>query len=62
MKKYEVNTHELQWVNVSYIVEAESEEEARDLVESGDANIEYIDWSEYDTTDQIDFVSINEIN
>ena len=56
--KYSVKTHELQWYNCYYTVEADSEEEARELVESGEANLEY---SDYDTTDQIDFESIETI-
>lgn len=56
--KYLIKTYELQWYNSCYTVEADSEEEARDLVESGDADLEY---SDYDTTDQIDFKSIETI-
>lgn len=56
--KYSVKTHELQWYNCYYTVEADSEEEARELVESGEANLEY---SDYDTTDQIDFESIETV-
>jgi len=57
---YKVKTHELCWYNCCYIVEADSEEEARDLIESGDCNnnIEYCD---YDTTDQVNIESIEEI-
>lgn len=56
--KYRVRTHELCWYNYCYTVEADSEEEARELVESGDADLEY---SDYDTTDQIDIKSVEEI-
>ena len=56
--KYRVRTHELCWYNCCYTVEADSEEEARELVESGDADLEY---SDYDTTDQIDIESVEEI-
>ena len=55
--KYKVRTHELQWYNCYYTVEADSEEEARDLIETGDGNL---DDSNYDTTDQIDIESIEE--
>jgi hypothetical protein len=56
--EYKVRTHELCWYNCCYIVEADSEEEVRDLVESGEGNIIY---SDYDTTDQVDIESIEEI-
>ncbi len=56
--KYRINTHELCWYNCCYTVEADSEEEARELVESGDGDLEY---SDYDTTDQIDVESVEEI-
>lgn len=53
--KYRVRTHELQWYNCYYTVEADSEEEAQELVESGFGDL---DINDYDTTDQIDFESI----
>lgn len=53
--KYLVRTHELQWYNCYYTVEADSEEEAQELIESGFGDL---DCSNYDTTDQIDFESI----
>jgi hypothetical protein len=53
--KYSVRTHELQWYSCSYIVEADSEEEAQELIESGFGDL---DCSNYDVTDQIDFESI----
>jgi len=53
--KYRVRTHELYWYNCCYTVEADSEEEAQELVESGYGNLEY---SDYDTTDQVDIESI----
>ena len=56
--KYRIRTHELQWYDCYYTVEADSEEEARDLVESGDA---YLEYSDYDTTDKVDIESIEEI-
>jgi hypothetical protein len=56
--KYRVKTHELCWYNCCYIVEADSKEEVRDLVESGEGNIVY---SDYDTTDKVDIESIEEI-
>jgi len=56
--KYRIKTHELCWYDCCYMVEADSEEEAKDLVECGEANIEY---SDYDVTDHIDIVSIKEI-
>ena len=56
--KYRVRTHELCWYNCYYIIEADSEEDAIELIESGFGDLEY---SDYDTTDQIDFESIEEI-
>lgn len=53
--KYRVRTHELQWYNCYYTVESDSEEEAQKLIESGFGDL---DSSNYDTTDQIDFESI----
>lgn len=57
--KYRIITHELCWYNCCYIVEADSEEEARDLIESGEGDMVYDD---YDVTDQVNFESIEEIN
>ena len=56
--KYRIRTHELCWYNCYYTVEADSEEEARELVESGDADLEY---SDYDTADQVDVESIETV-
>lgn len=56
--KYRVRTHELCWYNCYYTVEADSEEDAIELIESGFGDLEY---SDYDTTDQVDFESIEEI-
>ena len=53
--KYTVGTHELCWYNCYYTVEADSEEEAKKLIESGEGDLEYND---YNTTEQIDFESI----
>lgn len=50
--KYEVLVNELQWHNVVYRVEAENEEEARDLIISGDGDIIS---SDFDCVDQRDF-------
>lgn len=55
--KYRVRTHELCWYNCYYTVEADSKEEAQELVESGEGNLEY---SDYDTTDQVDTIEIIE--
>lgn len=56
--KYRIKTHELCWYNCYYTVEADSEEEARDLIEYGEGNMEY---SDFDSIDQIDIESIEEI-
>lgn len=53
--KYRITTHELCWYYCYYTVEADSEEEAQELVESGFGDFEY---SDYDTTDQVDIESI----
>jgi len=55
--KYLVRTHCLEWHNVGYIVEANSEEEARELVEDGEGDFYYDD---FDVTDQIDVESVEE--
>ena len=55
MKKYLVRTHCLEWHNVGYVVEADSEEEARELAEEMYGDIYY---DNYDTTDQIDIETI----
>ena len=57
--KYRVRTHELCWYNYCYYVEADSEEEINELIESGEGDLDY---SDYDTTDQIDIESIEEVN
>ena len=58
--KYRIKTHELCWYNSCYIVEADSEEEVRDLIECGD--YDSIEYSDYATTDQVDIESIEEVN
>ena len=54
--KYLVKTHCLEWHNINIIVEADSEEEARELAEEKMEGDVYSD--SYDTTDQIDVESI----
>ena len=56
--KYKVKTHELCWYNNCYIVEADSKEDAIDLVESG----EDVEYSDYDFTERIDIESVEKIN
>lgn len=53
--KYLVHTHCLEWHNVSVIIEADSEEEAKELAEEMEGDI-YSD--SYDTTDQIDIETV----
>lgn len=53
--KYLVKTHCLEWHNINIIVEADSEEDARDLAENMEGDICSDD---YDTTDQIDIEDI----
>ena len=56
--KYLVETHCLEWHNIGYIIEANSEEEAEDLVISeGEGDVYY---DEFDTTDHIDVENIKE--
>lgn len=56
--KYLVKTHCLEWHYLGYIIEAESEEEARELLETGEGDLEYDD---YDCTDHSEIISIKEI-
>ena len=49
--KYLVHTHCLEWHNIDIIVEADSENEAKDLAGEMEGDI-YSD--SYDTTDQVD--------
>ena len=53
--KYLVRVKALEWFDMGYTVEAESEEEAKELVESGEGDLEYDD---YDCTDQFDVISV----
>lgn len=56
--KYLVKTHCLEWHNIGFIVEADSEEEAKELVaEEVEGDVYYDD---FDTTDQIDIESVEE--
>lgn len=55
--KYLVKTHCLEWHNINIIIEADSEEEARELAEDMEGDI-YSD--NYDTTDQVDIESVEE--
>lgn len=53
--KYLVRTHCLEWHNIGYIVEADSEEEAKELVGECEGDIYY---DNYDTTEQVDIESV----
>ena len=53
--KYLVRTHCLEWHDIGYIVEADSEEEARELTQEMEGDIYY---DNYDTTDQVDIGEI----
>lgn len=55
LMKYLVHTHCLEWHNINIIVEADSEEEVRELAEEMEGDI-YSD--NYDTTDQVDIGEI----
>lgn len=56
--KYLVGTHELCWYNCYYTVEADSEEEAQELVKSGFGDF---DSRDYDTLEELNIESIEEI-
>lgn len=58
--KYEVLVNELQWHNVVYRVEAEDEEEARDLIINGDGDIISSDFDYIDQRDFNDFKIVEE--
>ena len=53
--KYLVHTHCLEWHNIGYIVEANSEEEAKELTQEMEGDIYY---DNYDITDQVDIGEI----
>ena len=53
--KYLVKTHCLEWHNIGYIVEADSEEEARELTEEFEGDTYYDD---YDSTEQVVIESV----
>lgn len=53
--KYLVQTHCLEWHNVNILVEADSEEKARELAEEMEGDI-YSD--SYDTTEKVDIEKI----
>lgn len=56
MTKYKVKTHELHWMWGYYEIEAESEEEARELVYYGEGQLDL----DFDCIDQIDIEQIEE--
>ena len=55
--KYLVKVKALEWHDIGYTVEADSEDEARELIKQGDGDFEYDD---YDCTDNFDIISIEE--
>lgn len=57
--KYYVKVKSLECHNLLYSIEAESEDEAKDLIENGDGDLEYDD---YDYTDKFDIVEIKNKN
>jgi hypothetical protein len=57
--KYYVKVKSLEWHNLLYSIETESEDEAKDLIENGDGDLEYDD---YDYTDKFDIVEIKKKN
>lgn len=59
MKTYRVQTHELIWYTCFYDVDAESEEEAKTLVEDGYA---YMIDQDFDEVTEIEIEKITEID
>lgn len=55
--KYLVRTHCLEWHDIGLIIEADSEEDAKELAQELEGDV-YYDY--YDTTDQIDVGSVEE--
>ena len=55
--KYLIKTYCLERHYLGYIVEADSEEEARELLETGEGDLEYDD---YDCTDHSEIIDIKE--
>ena len=55
--KYLVKTHCLEWHNIGLIIEADSEEDAKELAEELEGDVCY---DNYDTTDQIDVENVEE--
>lgn len=55
--KYLVKVKTLEWHDVAYTIEANSEDEAKELVEKGEGDPEYDD---YDCTDQFEVTSVEE--
>ena len=55
--KYFVRVKALEWHDLGYIIEANSKEEAKELVESGEGDLDYDD---YDCTDQFEVTNIKE--
>ena len=58
MSKYKIRTHELQWYWGYYEIEAESEEEAVDLVYRGESPEDLC----LDCVDQVDIERIEEVD
>ena len=56
--KYEINCHELIWHNMVYHVEADSEEEAVEMIENGEGELVN---DNIDCTDQFDIESVTEL-
>lgn len=53
MKKYLVEVKSLRWYNTGYIIEADSEDEARELYDIGD-----IEYDNYDCTDESEVTNV----
>ena len=58
MARYRIKTHDLCWYWSTYEVEAESEEQAQELIHMGEGFVD----SDFDCVDQIDIDQIEEID
>ena len=55
--KYLVKVKTLEWHDVAYTIEANSEDKAKELVEKGGGDLEYDD---YDCADHFEVISVEE--
>lgn len=58
MNKYLIKVQALEWHDLAFIIEAESEEEALMLLDQGEGDLEYDD---YNCTDKSEVISVKEL-